>query len=379
MNLFEFEAKNIVQRYGVPVPQGIIAKTPEEAEKGAAQLGKPVVLKSQVLVAGRGKAGGIRFATTPEEAKKVASEMLNSKVRGLTVKSLLVEEKLDIVHEFYASVTVDRAARSYVVLASTEGGVDIEEVAEKSPEKIIRYRVDPLYGFSEFNARKIVKKLGLDGEDLRKSASIVYNLFRVAMDYDAELAETNPFVKTSDGRFVAADVRIIVDDNALFRHPELKDRETTRPEDTPLEAEARKIGLAYVDLEGEVGVLGNGAGLVMATLDLVKHYGSSPANFLDIGGGARADLIKNSIKIILSKPQVKVVLVNILGGITRCDEVAKGIVEALNETGLRKPLAVRMIGTREEEGRKILEDAGIHVYSSMEEAAQGALKLLEKR
>ncbi|RLI05998.1 ADP-forming succinate--CoA ligase subunit beta [Candidatus Bathyarchaeota archaeon] len=305
--------------------------------------------------------------------------MLNSKVKGLTVKSLLVEEKLDIVHEFYASVTVDRAARSYVVLASTEGGVDIEEVAEKSPEKIIRYRVDPLYGFSEFNARKIVKKLGLDGEDLRKSASIVYNLFRVAMDYDAELAETNPFVKTSDGRFVAVDVRIIVDDNALFRHPELKDRETTRPEDTPLEAEARKIGLAYVDLEGEVGVLGNGAGLVMATLDLVKHYGSSPANFLDIGGGARADLIKNSIKIILSKPQVKVVLVNILGGITRCDEVAKGIVEALNETGLRKPLAVRMIGTREEEGRKILEDAGIHVYSSMEEAAQGALKLLEKR
>lgn len=376
MKLYEFEAKSILRKYGVPVPQGEVASSVEEVEKAVDKIGQPVMLKSQILVAGRGKAGGIKIANNSKEASELASRMFNSEIKGLIVRDLLVEEKLEVIKEFYASVAVDRASRNYVVLASVEGGVDIEEVAERSPEKVVRYKVDPLYGFSKFDARKIVKRLGLSGEDFMKFSSVLYSLCCAAVDCDAELAETNPLVKTASGDFVAADARIILDDNALFRHAEFAGRETMRTEDTVLEAEARKEGLAYVDLPGEVGILGNGAGLVMATLDLIQHYGSSPANFLDIGGGAQAEVIRKGVKIILSKPEVKAILVNILGGITRCDEVARGIIEAFDEAKNKKPLAIRMIGTREEEGRKMLEEAGISVYTSMEEAAQGVLKLV---
>jgi len=372
VKLFEFEAKNIFQKYGIPTPKGKVVTTPKDAESAAKEIGKPVVLKSQILVAGRGKAGGIKPASNPEEAYQIASKMLGSLIKGLRVESLLVEEKLDIVDEYYASVTVDRSARSYVVLASTEGGVDIEEVAEKSPEKIVRLNVDPLYGFAEFHARKIVKKLGFGGKDLRTFSNIIYSLYKITMDYDAELVESNPLVKISDGSFVAADARIIINDDALFRHKEFSERAFL--EYGEREAEARRHGLSYVDLTGNIGCLVNGAGLAMATMDLIKTFGGEPANFLDIGGGARAEIIKEGVKILLSKPDVKVVLVNILGGITRCDEVARGILEALRETGVKRPLIVRLVGTREEEGRKILEDAGINVFKDVEEAVREAVK-----
>jgi len=374
MKLFEFEAKNILQKYGVPTPKGKVAATPEDARRVADEIGKPVVLKSQILVAGRGKAGGIQFASNPEEANKIASKMLGSVIKGLKVESLLVEEKLDIAYEYYASITIDRASRSYVVLASTKGGVDIEEVAEKFPEKIVRFNINPLFGFAEFHARKIVKKLGFSGNDLRVFSNMLYSLYKVAMDYDAELVETNPLVKTLDGNFVAADARIIINDDALFRHKEFSERALL--EYGPREAEARKHGLSYVDLKGNIGCLVNGAGLAMATMDLIKFFGGEPANFLDIGGGARAEVIKEGVKILLSKPDVKVVLVNILGGITRCDEVARGMLEALKESKVKRPLVVRLVGTREEEGRKILEDAGIHVFKDVEEAVKEAVKIV---
>ena len=374
MKLFEYEAKNILQKYGIPIPKGKLASTVEETEKIAEELGKPVVLKSQILVAGRGKAGGIQFAANPKEARELASKILGSTIKGLWVKNLLVEEKLDITHEYYASVTVDRSARSYVVLASTEGGVDIEEVAEKSPEKIVRYWVDPVFGFKEYHARWMVKKLGIGGKDLRTFSNIIYNLYRITMDYDAELAESNPLVKTSDGRFVAADARIIINDDALFRHKEYSERAFL--EYSEREAEAKRHGLSYVDLTGNIGCLVNGAGLAMATMDLIKTFGGEPANFLDIGGGARAEVIKEGVKILLSKPDVKVVLVNILGGITRCDEVARGVLEALKETGIKRPLIVRLVGTREEEGKKILEEASINVFKDVEEAVKEAVKMV---
>lgn len=373
MKLFEFEAKSILQSYGISIPKGRVVDNAKNVKEAVLEIGKPVVLKSQILVAGRGKAGGIVFANNPVEAMEAAFKLIGSRIKDLEVEKLLVEEKLNIVKEFYASVAVDRSNRSYVVLASTEGGVDIEEVAEKSPEKIVRHHVDLAFGFSEFHARKIARKLGLWGDDLRKFSSVIHSLYRIAVDYDAELVETNPLVKTSDGNFVAADARIIIDDNALFRHKEFSGRELA--EFNVLEVEAKKHGLSYVDLTGDIGCLVNGAGLAMATMDLVKLLGGEPANFLDIGGGARADVIKEGMKILLSKPGIKAVLVNILGGITRCDEVAKGIIKALEEAGNKVPLVVRLVGTKEEEGWKILEEAGIHVYRDVEDAVKEAIRI----
>jgi succinyl-CoA synthetase beta subunit len=376
MKLFEYEAKNIFSRYNLPVPKGWRARFPDEAKKLALEIGKPVVVKSQVLVAGRGKAGGIKFANNSDEAESATKELLGLEIKGTKVRSLLIEEKLDIKKEYFLSVAVDRSAKCYTILASSEGGVDIEEVAEKYPEKIIRYRIDPIYGFNEYEARKIAKKLGFDGARLSQIASIAYKLARVAVDYDAELVEINPLVEDVNGNFVAADARIIVDDNSLFRHPELEQRmEEGEGELTALEIEAKKRNLAYVDLDGDIGIMGNGAGLVMATLDLVQLYGGRPANFLDIGGGADVEATKSGLKIVLSKPSVKVVLINILGGITRCDEVAKGITETLGELTVKKPLVIRIVGTREDEGKRVLSDAGIKVLESMTEAVAEAVKI----
>jgi succinyl-CoA synthetase beta subunit len=375
VKLFEFEAKNILREYGVKVPLGEVIDKVEDVLKAVERIGKPVALKSQVLVAGRGKAGGIKFADTPQEAYEAASQLLGSEIKGLKVEKVLVEEKLNISKEYYVGVTVDRAAKCYVVLASTEGGVDIEEVARKSPEKIVRFNINFLEGFSSFHARKIAKKLGLSGGDLRSLSTIIYNVYRAAMDYDAELAETNPLVKTEKGEFVAADARIIIDDDSLYRHRDIAEKALR--EYGVREAEAKKYGLSYVDLTGNIGCLVNGAGLAMATMDLIKLYGGEPANFLDIGGGARAETIKEGVKILLSKPDVKVVLVNILGGITRCDEVAKGVVEALKEAEAKRPIVARLVGTREEEGRKILEEAGIQMFREAEEAIREALKIVK--
>lgn len=375
MKLFEFEAKKILKDYGVRVPQSGVATSPEEAEAIAWGIGCPVALKSQILVSGRGKAGGIKFAADAAGAKQVASELLGSTIKGCPVTSLLVEEKLDIVEQFYTSIAVDRQARAYIVLASTSGGVDIEELAQTSPEKIARHWIDPTTGFSEQEAIDIVNRLNTNQDDAAKFASIIGTLYKVTMDYDAELAEVNPLVKTPSGEFMAADARIIVDDNALFRHPEFADRSSVRVDDTPLEAEARKQNLAYVDLDGDIGIVGNGAGLVMATVDLVHVFGGKPANFLDVGGGGNVDITKRGLLLVMSKPEVKAVLVNILGGITRCDIVSQALIEVLNESSVKKPIAVRMMGTNEAEGNQMLHQAGIDSYPNMEKAIEEILKL----
>ena len=374
MKLFEFEAKNILKEYGIPVPEGSVAGTAEEAETIAREIGKPVVLKSQILVAGRGKAGGIVFANDAAEAKKVAASLIGSTIKESTVRSLLVEEKLDIAEQFYASIAIDRQAKTYIVLASTEGGVDIEEVAQASPDKISRHWVNPTVSFSPSEAAEMLSGLSMNTDDAAKLASILSALYTALIDRDAEMVELNPLVKTTSGEFAAADARIIVDDNALFRHPEFEDKSLDRVEDTPLEAEARKQNLAYVDLDGDIGIVGNGAGLVMATLDLVHHFGGQPANFLDIGGGGNVDITKRGLLLVMSKPEVKAVLVNILGGITRCDIVAQAVIEALQQAPAKKPVAVRMMGTNEAEGKQMLNEAGINSYPNMEEAVREILK-----
>ncbi|MFC2005353.1 ADP-forming succinate--CoA ligase subunit beta [Chloroflexota bacterium] len=375
MKLFEFEAKNMLKKYGISVPRGNVASSADEAEAIAQEIGKTVVLKSQILVSGRGKAGGIIFASDHDEARKVASNLIGSIIKESVVSSLLVEEKLDITEQFYVSIAVDRQARTYVILASTEGGVDIEQTALASPDKILRYWVDFDSGFSQPEIIEILGKFNMDKDDANKFVSIINTLYTLAMDNDAELVELNPLVKTSSGEFVAADARVIVDDNALFRHPEFEDRSSVRVDDTPLEAEARKQDLAYVDLPGDIGIVGNGAGLTMATLDLVYHFGGRPANFLDVGGGGNVDITKRGLLLVLSKPEVKAILVNILGGITRCDIVAQAVIEALNESNVKKPIAVRMMGTNEAEGNRILREAGINSYPNMEKAVEGILQL----
>lgn len=376
MKLFEFEAKDILRKYGIRVPCGRVVESPEEAAVAAGEIGKGVVLKAQVLVSGRGKAGGILFAGTVGEARTVAARLLGSSIKGMKVSSLLVEEKLDLAGQYYASVTIDRQARRYVVLASTEGGVDIEEVASVSPDRIVRHWVDPLSESGDGIAESTVGKLSaMEKGDATEFGSIMATLYRVAMDYDAELVEINPLAKTDSGEFVAADARIIVDDNALFRHPEFEERNAARVDDTPWEAEARRNKLAYVDLDGEVGIVGNGAGLVMATMDMVSVLGGKAANFLDIGGGSAADVIRKGFVLVMSKPEVKVVLVNVLGGITRCDVVARGVVGAMEEIQDKKRVVVRLMGTNEAEGREILSRAGVTVYPDMETAAKEALRL----
>jgi len=377
MKLFEFEAKSILQKYGIAIPEGNIAGNAAEAEVLAREIGKPVVLKSQILVSGRGKSGGILFANDSIEAKKVASKLIGSTIKGEVVENLLLEEKLDIAEQFYASVTVDRQARTYVVLASTEGGVDIEQVANASPEKILRHWIDPTLGFSKQAAETMLAQFpGMQKDDVTKFASAIHTLYKVGMDYDAELIEMNPLAKAASGEFIAADARIIIDDNALFRHPEFESRSSARVDDTSSEAEARRQKLAYVDLSGDIGIIGNGAGLVMATLDLVGLFGGKPANFLDVGGGAQPEIIKTGVKLVMSKPEVKAVFINFLGGINRCDLLAQGIIAALNEVAAKKPIVVRMMGTNEEKGIQLLHQAGVRVYSDTEEAAKAVLKIV---
>lgn len=375
MKLFEFEAKGILQKYGIAVPKGEVATTAEQAEKIAKDIGKAVAVKSQVLVSGRGKAGGIQLVDNAAKARDTAARLLGSSIKGITVGSVLVEEKLDIKEQLYVSITVDRQAKKYVVLASTSGGVDIEEVAKASPEKISRHTVDPVKGLTEQDVKNLVGRLKMNSADAGKLASIIGILYKALLDYDAELIELNPLVKVASGDFMAADARIIIDDNALFRHPEFADRSKQSEEYTPREAEARAKGLAYVDLDGDIGIIGNGAGLVMATLDLVQVFGGKPANFLDIGGGARPEVIRDGLVLVMSKPGVKAVLINILGGITRCDLVAQGVVEGLKVSPVQKPIAVRMMGTNEKEGEEILKQNGIHSYPDMEKAAEAVLKL----
>jgi len=324
-----------------------------------------------VLVAGRGKAGGILFADSVLDAEKAAEKLLNTQIKGIRVKSVRIEKKIRIKKELYLGVTIDRANRSHVAIASAVGGIEIEEIAAEAPEKVIKFLINPQHGFHSFHARQIARKVGYSGSQLSTLGKIFESLYRAGLDNDAELIEMNPIVETFDGKFVAADARIIIDDNALFRHQQYQKRLLEGEiELTPQELAAIRNDLAYVKLDGNIGVIGNGAGLVMATLDTIQYYGGKPANFLDVGGGATSEKVVAALNIVLSDPSVIALFINILGGITRCDEVARGILKAKGKVGVTKPVVIRLVGTNEEEGKRILTEAGIHVLESMEKAAQ---------
>jgi succinyl-CoA synthetase beta subunit len=379
LKLYEYEAKDILKKNGIQTPEGFLAVNSLQAMEAATKIAKPVAIKAQVLLSGRGKAGGILFASSMIEAEKAAERLLHIKIKGTTVKMILVEEKIPIKKELYFGVTVDRPNRSYVLISSPIGGMEIEEVAIQSPERVLRKITDPWLGFRSFHARKIAKEMGYNGKQELELAQILETMYRVAMEYDSLIFEFNPLVETIEGKFVAADARMVIDDNALFRHPAFEKAmlEENR-EQTLQEKLALKSKIDYVKLEGNIGIVGNGAGLVMATLDMINYYGGKPANFLDLGGGASVDSIKSALEIIFSDPDVDVAFVNILGGITHCDEVARAIVEMEMVTHRKKSMIIRLAGTNEEEGKRILRDAGLSVLESMEEAAEKAVEVAMK-
>ncbi len=380
MKLYEYEGKQLFQKYGIPVPPGIVASTVEEAVAAAEKLGTPVVLKAQVLVGGRGKAGGIVKADALNEVREKASKLLGSEIRGVPVHKLLVEKAVTIEKELYLSITMDRVSARPIILASAMGGVDIEEIAREHPEAIVRRPVDPLLGLKGYEARIIAYKLGIPKEHLSTFAKLLQGLYRLFTDYDAELAEINPLAITDQG-LLALDSKVIVDDNSLYRHSDLLTGESRaeRGEMTEYEEKAAELGLAYVELDGNIGIIGNGAGLTMATMDMVSYYGGKPADFLDLGGAASHERVYKATKFLMEHPRVDVLFINIFGGITRCDEVAKGIVEAVKEVGAKKPMVVKLVGTNEEIGWKILEEVGIKVFKDMEAAAQLAVKLASEK
>lgn len=374
MKLFEHEAKSLAQNLGIPTPRGGVASTADEARDIHKRLGGEVVVKAQVLVAGRAKAGGVKFASKPDETRERASEILGLTIKGEKVRKVLVEQKAAAKKELFLSIIQDRKNKCQTVLASDQGGVDIEQVAKEHPEKLVRHKLDPIFGMRSYDSRTIASKLGYTGPQLLSLSDLLSNLYRLSVIYDGELVESNPVIENQDGRFTAADLRVIVDDNSLFRHPELQERSReVSGEVTHLESKARELGLAFVELDGNIGIIGNGAGLVMATIDLVKQYGGNPANFCDVGGGSNADQVAAALEVVQSSDKVRVVFINILAGITRCDEVAKGIVEVKKVVGLKKPLVIRMVGTNQEEGRKILQSEGISAFDNMDEAGKQAV------
>lgn len=374
MNLHEYQAKQIFSRYGIPIPRGRVAANPAEAKQIAEELGGKVVVKSQVLVGGRGKAGGIRLAKSSQEAEELATLILGMEIKGLPVRKVLVDEAVSIEKEIYLGITNDRSSRKPVLMASAEGGVDIEEVAARSPDKIIKMPVDPLLGLREYQSRDVAVSIDLPKGFWRSFISLAEALWRVYRETDATLVEINPLVITSDQRLLALDGKMSIDDNALFRHADLAEKRDLDVE-APAEIEARKYGLSYIKLDGEIGCMVNGAGLAMATMDIIKLQGGFPANFLDIGGGAGADKVAAALRIILSDRNVKAVLINIFGGITRCDEVARGILAAIGEVQPDVPMVVRLVGTNAEEGRRLLADAQLITAETLVEAAQKSVQV----
>ena len=384
MDLFEYQARDVFERYGVPVLAGVVADTPEEARAAAEQLGGTVVVKAQVKTGGRGKAGGVKVAHSPDEAEQAARAILGLDIKGHVVKRLMVAAGARIDREFYVSILLDRANRSYLSLASYEGGMEIEELAVERPDALARVEVDPLAGVTEERAREIARAGGFPDELIEQVAPVFVRLWDVYRSEDATLVEVNPLVLTESGEIIALDGKVTLDDNAAFRHPEHEALADAADVD-PLEAKAKEHDLNYVKLDGSVGVIGNGAGLVMSTLDVVsyageRHGGVTPANFLDIGGGASADVMAAGLDVILGDPQVKSVFVNVFGGITACDAVANGIVGALGKLGdeADKPLVVRLDGNNVEEGRRILAEAAhplVTVVDTMDAAAERAAEL----
>ncbi len=372
MKLHEYQSRQLFAQHGVPIPKGRVATSAQEARDIAVELGGRVVIKSQVLVGGRGKAGGIKLAKSAQEAEELATQILSMHIKGLPVRKVLVDEAADIKKEIYLGITNDRAARRPVIICSAEGGVEIEEVARTNPETIIREHIDPIMGLRDYQVRNIALSINLPREHWKVFSQILTGLYQTYMNTDATLAEINPLVINGAGQLVALDGKIVIDDNALFRHLDLAEVRDI-DEETPQETEARKYGLSYVNLGGEIGCLVNGAGLAMGTMDIVQHFGGSPANFLDIGGGAGADKVTAALRIIMAEPNLKAILINIFGGITRCDEVAKGILQAMKDVGVTVPLVVRLVGTNEEEGRRLLEEAKLITATSLADAAQKAV------
>ena len=363
MKCFEHSAKKIFKQEGIPVPESYVARNADEAKEAAAKINKPVALKSQVLVGGRGKAGGIKFADTPDDAEKVAKELLGIEIKGEKVGKLLVEEKVNIQSEFYVSVIMDRSAKKPLIMASTEGGMEIEEVAKHSPEKIVKYHTNPLDEFLPYQAREIARKMGIQNELISKMGTFILKLFNVFNKYDATIAEINPLILTPEG-LIAADAKFEIDDDAIWRHKEFAELE-----------EAKKDEFAYVTLDGDIAVIGNGAGLTLTGMDMINLYGGKPATFLDIGGGASQESITRAINLVLSETNVKVIFLNVLGGITRADDVAHGVINVLNSADHKVPIVIRLTGTNEEEGQRILTEAGIPFETSMEEAAEKAVEI----
>lgn len=374
MKLHEYQSKRIFAKFGVPIPEGDVATTAAEARQIAQRLGGPVVVKSQVLVGGRGKAGGIRVAKDADQAEALADGILGMTIKGITVDRVLIDQAADIREEIYLGITIDRAQSRPVMMASSEGGVEIEEVAKATPEKISKLAIHPAMGLMDFQARNLAFDLGMRRAFIRQFTAIAQGLYRAFKECDANLAEINPLVITGDEKLLAVDGKIVLDDNALFRHKHLAEMRDAQ-EEAEAERQARQSGLSYVKLYGEIGCMVNGAGLAMATMDIIKLYGAEPANFLDIGGGAKSDKVAAALRIILSDPNVKAVLYNIFGGITRCDEVARGILEALEQVPTDVPMVARLVGTNEEEGRQILAEAQMATAKSLAEAAERAVAL----
>ena len=373
MKLQEYRSKEILARHGVPIVAGRTATTPEEAREAATEIGGPVVVKAQVLVGGRGKAGGVKLASTPEEAEGRAREIIGLDIKGTTVRTVLVAPAATIAQEYYLALILDRAARAVTVIASAEGGVEIEETARTSPEAILRLRLDPLIGLQEHQVRRVAFFLGLPAELRRDFATLMRGLNDAFFGSDADLAEINPMVVTDDGKLLALDAKIVLDESALPRHPDLEAMRDLNEEE-PSEIAAREAGISFIKLDGTIGCMVNGAGLAMATMDLVKLAGGEPANFLDIGGGAKADRVAAAFRIILDDPNVKAILINIFGGITRGDEVARGIVEARSQLTRDVPMVVRIVGTNSEEAKRILAEANLITADSLDDAAAKAVE-----
>jgi succinyl-CoA synthetase beta subunit len=372
LKLQEYRSKEILARYGLPVLPGEVARTPAEARDAAERIGGQVVVKAQVLVGGRGKAGGVKLAANPDEAERHAAAILGLDITGTTVRKVLVTPAADIAKEFYLGLILDRGAKAITCIASAEGGVEIEEVARTSPEAILRVSLHPLIGLQEFQVRRLAFGLAIPPELRSEFRRVVHGLYHAFVESDADLAEVNPLVISTDGRLLAVDAKIVLDDSGLFRHPDLAEMRDL-DEEEPAEIEARRAGISFIKLDGDIGCMVNGAGLAMTTMDLVKLAGGAPANFLDIGGGAKADQVSAAFRIILDDPNVKAVLINIFGGITRGDEVARGIVEARARQTREVPMVVRIVGTRAAEARAILEEANLITAESLDDAAARAV------
>jgi succinyl-CoA synthetase beta subunit len=374
VNIHEYQAKDIFRKYGIPIPPGEVATTPEEAEAIARKFGTTVVVKAQVHAGGRGKAGGVKLAKTPEEARNVAAQILKLVIKGLPVKKVLVTPAADIASEAYVGIIVDRASKRAVFMASPAGGIDIEEVAAKTPDKLLKHPIDPRYGLQTFEAMQLAFFLYSDMKQVRAAAKILQQLYQAFAENGGSLAEINPLVTTPAGEVVALDAKMVIDDNELDRRPDIAALRDESAED-PSEVDARKASLTFIKLDGNVGCVVNGAGLAMATMDLVKYYGGEPANFLDIGGSSNPEKVVAALRIITSDPSVKAILFNIFGGITRTDDVANGIVTAIKKNPLKVPLVIRLTGTNEEIALKILKENGLSAMTDMDEAVKKAVAL----